>query len=62
MVDELNEIQQSGYDPEVIRLVLEKRSTSCNRIRGDCICELSRVLAELELTLDSMSTPAAIAA
>jgi NTE family protein len=62
VVDELKEIQQSGYDPEVIRLVLEKRSSSCNRVRGDCICELARVLAELELTLDQMSTPAAVAA
>ena len=56
VVDELREIQESGYDPEIIRLVLEKRSSSCNRIRGDCICELSRVLAELEMTLDSMAT------
>ena len=62
VVDELKEIQQSGYDPEVIRLVLEKRSASCNRSRGDCMCELSRVLAELEMTLDQMSTPAPVAA
>ena len=61
VVDELREIQESGYDPEVIRLVLEKRSSSCNRIRGDCICELSRVLAELEMTLDSMTTAGTVA-
>jgi NTE family protein len=61
VVDELREIQESGYDLEIIRLVLEKRSSSCNRIRGDCICELSRVLAELEMTLDNMTTVAAAA-
>ena len=37
VMEELREIQESGYDPEVIRLILEKRSSSCNGIRGTAL-------------------------
>ena len=58
VIDELHEIEASGDDPEVIRRVLEKRSSSCNRWNADSpLCELTRTLAELEMALDGMAGP-----
>ncbi len=55
VIAELNEIRQSGNDPEVIRHVLEARSAGCGQKRQHTpICELNRVLAELELALDDI--------
>jgi predicted acylesterase/phospholipase RssA len=55
VIEEIAEIQQSGYEPEVIRKVLEARSSGCGQRRlGTPICNLSRALAELEMTLDEM--------
>ena len=42
-------------DPEVIRRVLEARSSACShRRRGSPVYQLTRTLAELEMALDSM--------
>jgi NTE family protein len=55
VISELAEIQQSGYDPEVIRRVLEACPPTCNRRGQDTpVCRLTRALAELDLTLDRM--------
>jgi hypothetical protein len=57
VISELGEIQQSGYDPEVIRRVLDARPASCNRGgRGTPVCQLARTLAELDLALDRMNS------
>ena len=54
VITELAEIRESGYDPEVIRRVLEARRPPCGRQgRGTPVCELTRALAELDLALDS---------
>jgi len=54
VITELAEIRESGYDPEVIRLVLEARLPPCSRQgRRTPVCQLTRVLAELDLALDS---------
>ncbi len=56
VIEEISEIVQSGYDPKVIRRVLEARSSGCGQNRrGNPVCQLTRVLAELELTLDEMT-------
>jgi NTE family protein len=56
VITELAEIQDSGYDPEVIRRILEARPARCNRQgRGTPVCRLTRALAELELTLDTVA-------
>ena len=56
VIEELNEIYQSGYDPEVIRRVLEARASACSRGGKDSpACRLTRTLAELELMLDDFS-------
>lgn len=56
VIEEIAEIQQSGYDPEVIQKVLEARSADCGQGRRDTpVCALSRTLAELELMLDELS-------
>ncbi len=53
VIEELAEIQQSGYDPEVIRRVLEARSSACARGKGDTpVCRLQKALAELEMMLE----------
>jgi len=57
VISELAEIRLSEYDPEVIRRVLEARRASCNRQgRGSPVCRLTRTLAELELSLDTLAT------
>jgi predicted acylesterase/phospholipase RssA len=61
VIEEIAEIQESGYDPQVIRKVLEARSAGCGQNRhGDPICELTRTLAELELALDTLSEGAVL--
>lgn len=56
VIEEIAEIQQSGYDPEVIRKVLEAKTNRCGQRRRDTpTCELSRTLAELELALDELN-------
>jgi hypothetical protein len=55
VITELAEIQQSGYDPEIIRQVLQARSANCNRGgRGTPVCQLTRALAELDMALDAL--------
>lgn len=56
VIEELAEIQRSGYDPAVIRRVLEAHRPACGR-RGphSPVCQLSRALAELEMVLDLMA-------
>ena len=55
VIAELAEIRESGYDPEVIRRVLEARSTGCNRRgRGTPVCQLTQALAKLELALSTI--------
>jgi hypothetical protein len=52
VISELAQIRESGYDPAVIRRVLEGRPPACNRQgRGTPICDLTRALARLELEL-----------
>jgi NTE family protein len=56
VIEEIAEIQQSGYDPKVIRKVLEAKSAGCGQRRlRNPICQLDRVLAELEMQLDQIS-------
>jgi hypothetical protein len=53
VIEELNEIANSGFDPRVIRRVLEAKSPRCNtRRRKTPLCQLDRSLAELELALE----------
>lgn len=52
--EELIEIQSSGYNNQVIQHILEARKGACGRRRFDTpICRLTRVLSELEMTLDA---------
>lgn len=56
---ELAEIQESGYNPAVIRRVLEARSESYRRSGPSTpIGRLQRTLAELELELENLSSSA----
>jgi NTE family protein len=58
VIEELAKIRESDYDPEVIQRVLEARG-GCSRSRHDGpTCQLTRTLAQLEFTLDRMSTEA----
>jgi NTE family protein len=53
VISELAAIQDSSYDPEVIRKILESRQPRCIRRNRDTpICQLARTLAELDLVLD----------
>jgi len=59
VISELAEIRESGYDPEVVRRVLEARRPLCDRQgRNTPACRLTRTLAELELALDTMAAGA----
>ncbi len=56
VISELAEIERSGYDPAVIRRVLEAKAPRCGSWKRDSLtCQLSRTLAELELTLEAMA-------
>ncbi|RPI34199.1 MAG: hypothetical protein EHM70_03660 [Chloroflexota bacterium] len=53
VIEELAEIQSSGYDPDVIRSVLEARSSACTGARRNSqVCKLSRSLDDLIDLLD----------
>ncbi len=52
--EEIFEIQQAGYDPQVIRRILEARKKACGRSKFDTpVCRLTRVLTDLEMTLEA---------
>ncbi len=56
---ELREIQESGYNPAVVRSVLEAGSSRTGRQKLHTpVGQLTRTLAELELVLDTMASPA----
>ncbi len=55
VIRELKEIQESGYNPETIKRVLEARQPGCSRgERNTPQCQLNSSLAQLELILDQM--------
>jgi predicted acylesterase/phospholipase RssA len=55
VIDELSQIASSNNDPNVVRKVLEARTHNCgSRKRGTPICQLNRVLAELEFALENI--------
>jgi NTE family protein len=57
VIKELSEIEDSNYDQQVIRKVLEAKSEGCGQRRHDTpACQLNRALAELEMTLDRMAS------
>jgi predicted acylesterase/phospholipase RssA len=57
VIEEIAEIQESGYDSRVIQRVLQARSRGCGqRRRDDPICQLSQTLAKLEMALDELET------
>jgi NTE family protein len=57
VIEEMAEIFQSGYSTEIIRKVLEGRSSACARRRKDTpICNLTRSLSELEMMLEESQT------
>jgi NTE family protein len=59
VIEELDEIQTSHYDPLVIRRVLERRTGRCSgQRRNTPACQLDLALTELESALDSMSAKA----
>jgi len=54
VIEELAEIRDSGFDPAVIRRVLEARTHACARNRRNSpFCQLQQTLALLELELDA---------
>jgi NTE family protein len=56
VIAEMAEIQESGYDPKVIRRILAERPAACSRGGwGTPVCRLTRALATLELALDRMA-------
>jgi NTE family protein len=56
VIGELAEIAESGYDPRVIRRILEAGKAGCGqRQRDNPLCRLEKTLAELELALEQMS-------
>jgi NTE family protein len=56
VIAEMARIQESEYDPEIIRQVLEARPAACRRQgRGSPVCRLTRALAELDLVLGEVA-------
>jgi predicted acylesterase/phospholipase RssA len=56
VIQELAEIRESGYDPQVIRSVLEARTPGCGqKNQGAPQCKLTRALAELDLVLERLA-------
>lgn len=52
--EEIMEIQNSGYDSRVIQRILEARKRACGRSKFNTpVCRLTRVLTELEMTLEA---------
>ena len=59
VIEELAEIEQSNHDPQVIRRVLEAKSSGCTyRNRDKPVCRLSRTLTELEMLLELLEAEA----
>jgi hypothetical protein len=56
VIEELNAIQESGYDPTVIRNVLEARPFSRQVSSYKTLDQLDYTLAELDKALDEMSS------
>lgn len=56
VIQELNQIAESGYDSKVIQKVLSARSAGCGESRDTPVCRLDRALAELELALDGWNS------
>jgi predicted acylesterase/phospholipase RssA len=55
VIQELAEIQDSGYDPNTIQRILEARQPGCSRgDRNTAQCQLNRSLAQLDLILEQM--------
>jgi predicted acylesterase/phospholipase RssA len=55
VIEELAEIMASNYDPATISRILEARRSDCGQSRFDTpVCELTRVLAELDQTLQEL--------
>jgi predicted acylesterase/phospholipase RssA len=59
VIEELNAIRQSGYDPTVVRRVLESPSSLSRRSINQSVSELDETLAELERVLADMAYGAA---
>jgi NTE family protein len=54
VIDELQEIERSGYDPAVIERILEARKPRCNESNRDSVfCMLSEALARLESEIET---------
>ncbi len=54
VIEELQEIQRSGNNPEVIERILEARKPRCDENNRDSVfCQLSEALAKLEYELES---------
>jgi len=57
VIQELAEIQESGYNPKTIQRVLEARQPGCSRgERNKPQCQLNQSLAQLDLILDQMGS------
>jgi predicted acylesterase/phospholipase RssA len=54
VIEELNEIRESGYDPEVVHRVLASRAAYYDR-RDTPLHKLNETLADLELLLDTLT-------
>ena len=54
VIEEINEIRDSGFDENIIRQILEAEKGPCGRHKFDSpACKLALVLSELEMALDS---------
>jgi predicted acylesterase/phospholipase RssA len=55
VIEELAQIHQSGYNPDVIQKILESHPARCAEGRRDTpVCQLDRTLAQLELLIEGM--------
>ncbi len=55
VIEELAEISQSNYNPDVIMDILEARTPGCSPGRDSPLCELSHTLARLEFEIEKLS-------
>ncbi len=57
VTEEMEDIEKSNYDPQVIQCVLEARTPYCHaRRKNTPLCELDRALAELEYAIERISS------
>ena len=57
VIEEINEIADSNHDPRVIRKVLEASRIGCKqRNPKNPLCQLSKILADLETILEDQTT------